>query len=234
MQVLDIPAVDGNISNQINISSQSNLSSSDDEKKRLYYDPEWLAVLKTTYSYMDYRSRQTLTMPKEPVAKEIIQENLNWVKENMSNFEIPENFVQTAVPYKSKSSQQEEESENENDKEKENERVNYEMMEGLVINPQTALLCNQLGIPNPCVLSLTPQGNSSSSSSNSYSNNNSTTSTTSTSITTSNPDAIDIDDFEEDDEANDRGEEDEEEEMKPTTVSSKNPDMIDIDYAEDE
>ncbi|XP_004366049.1 lariat debranching enzyme [Capsaspora owczarzaki ATCC 30864] len=106
------------------------------------YDPEWQAILIATHQFMNYWSRQPITMPPLPLQESVIALELAKLRARTSDWAIPSNFVPTtptqeefqrgATPGTSK----------------------FETLNNVTINPQTALLCAKLEIPNPCAQSI--------------------------------------------------------------------------------
>jgi len=73
-----------------------------DFEKKLYYDKEWLAIIKSTY-FLCYSKKYNLTLPNEhseerknfnPTPKELEE-----IDRLIENLEIPLSFIQTAHPY---------------------------------------------------------------------------------------------------------------------------------------
>ncbi|ORX89290.1 DBR1-domain-containing protein [Basidiobolus meristosporus CBS 931.73] len=68
--------------------------------KEFRYDPEWLAITKSTQEYLTL-SRYQAPMPDRDALSQSIEENATWIRENLNanTLKIPDNFEIVAPPY---------------------------------------------------------------------------------------------------------------------------------------
>ncbi|KAJ3065844.1 lariat debranching enzyme [Podochytrium sp. JEL0797] len=101
----------------------------------MYYDEEWLAIVRATDKYLSFERTPQVVLPVYEDAQVEVKKELEWIQENVSSKEngllIPTNFVMTAPPHKSTDGHR-----------------NWLELGQPLQNPQTVEFCKLIGLKN--------------------------------------------------------------------------------------
>ncbi|KAJ3189445.1 hypothetical protein HDU85_003075 [Gaertneriomyces sp. JEL0708] len=116
-------------------------SDSTSEELEFFYDEEWLAIVRATYDLFSLEGTQKQLPPEDEIKKRIAEE-IEWVKANVPDLQIPTDFVTTGPwhPWHANASA----SGNRDRSSRDRRRVKP----GVYSNPQTERFCEMLQLEN--------------------------------------------------------------------------------------